>query len=330
LLEQHAAAFFEIGRFVEIIDDRLKLLAHRDGEHAALPDEDRRRLKESVTLVIAKKWAEGLGLDSVVRQLANIDDGLSANSSIVAAQVLFNQLQQRISAELPLRRFLYLAPDDAASYQKPLANWEAVVSRFPSVQFDISEAECCLATGHPTAAVFHLMRVAEIGLRALARVTRVPMLKTVDQENWGRLIPAIDTAINKMPEGRKTTKKRRDTKQFLSDVAANVGPMRYAWRDDVMHSHTQHSDPAARAILFAVRSTMTKLAERVDQNGKWVQTKSLPPPAKALIPSLLKSVSEESESVLRRVEDGPPYWLRYRLRLLMRPPISQMLPNNAA
>ena len=51
---------------------------------------------------------------------------------------------------------------------------DAVFDAFPSARFDIPEAGTCLAVGCNVAAAFHLMRVAEVGMRELGKDRPIP------------------------------------------------------------------------------------------------------------------------------------------------------------
>jgi hypothetical protein len=60
---------------------------------------------------------------------------------------------------VPLERAKYFPPINA-----PHIFGESVANAFPNSSYDIAEAGICLALARGTAAVFHLMRVLEIGL----------------------------------------------------------------------------------------------------------------------------------------------------------------------
>ena len=63
-----------------------------------------------------------------------------------------------------------------------------VFNAFPSANNDILEASNCLALERGTATVMHLMRVAEVGLKALASALGVTLgiISSRDQQSPGR------------------------------------------------------------------------------------------------------------------------------------------------
>ena len=83
---------------------------------------------------------------------------------------------------------------------------------FPSARADIREAGNCLATGCNTAAVFHLMRAVEWGLRALATDLGVRRLRGVRRSGRATLTPVAysqwETILNSLP-GHVASKLKR-------------------------------------------------------------------------------------------------------------------------
>jgi len=57
--------------------------------------------------------------------------------------------------------------------------------------FEIDEAAKCIAFGRATAAVFHLMRAMEIGIRALSRCLNIPDPVKPGERNWGAMLKSI-------------------------------------------------------------------------------------------------------------------------------------------
>ncbi len=82
--------------------------------------------------------------------------------------------------ELRGRLFFYVESERAKFWpmgEVPLFG-KLVEASFPSAIFDIRSAGTCLATGHSTAAVFHLMRAMEAGLAVLGKRFRVSLEHT--------------------------------------------------------------------------------------------------------------------------------------------------------
>ena len=83
------------------------------------------------------------------------------------------------------RQFIYRYPNDKlAQLHGWQTRWEPALSSFPSSEADVEASIDCWALGHPTASVFHAMRVLEHGLRALA----AELGKTFGVQNWQNII----------------------------------------------------------------------------------------------------------------------------------------------
>jgi hypothetical protein len=83
------------------------------------------------------------------------------------------------------RKFLQI--DDENLYRKGADLFGAdVATKFATTAaFEIDEAGKCLAVGRHTAAVFHLMRVMEVGVNAASACLRIPDPVKGSERNWG-------------------------------------------------------------------------------------------------------------------------------------------------
>jgi hypothetical protein len=98
------------------------------------------------------------------------------------------KLRHVIAEEIRERVFTYISPIKAPFFEQDALFGVRVNQRFPSAKSHIRSAGNCLAADLHTAAVFHLMCVAELGLRALAKRLHVAKVrKTVPLElgTWG-------------------------------------------------------------------------------------------------------------------------------------------------
>jgi hypothetical protein len=78
------------------------------------------------------------------------------------------ELEGRVSDEMTSQVILAIDADRRMLYEQPEPPFrQAVAERFPDANRDIAAAGRCLTLEEWTAAVFHLMRVLEQGLRAL-------------------------------------------------------------------------------------------------------------------------------------------------------------------
>jgi hypothetical protein len=127
-------------------------------------------------------------------------------------RVELDELCKQVITELWERFFVYLPPHHVEYADLPPKGKKDVVplfghavhDAFPSARQDIKDAGNCLALDLSTAAVFHLMQVAEHGLRTLAWDRRVRVTKgPIQLTNWEDIIKELENtekAIQSYPK----------------------------------------------------------------------------------------------------------------------------------
>jgi hypothetical protein len=175
-------------------------------------------------------------------------------------------LEKLADKELRGKLFLYI-PAEQAKYwpteKRRFPLGEMVADKFPSTNFDAGNSGHALAVELPTAAVFHLMRVLEIGLTALGKVFGVSLAYT----NWEPALAQIESKIANMRNdptwnGLPDCKEQQE---YYSQAASYLRTVKDAWRNYTMHVRAKYSDNEAEQIFNAVKGFMQKLAERVSE-----------------------------------------------------------------
>jgi hypothetical protein len=173
-------------------------------------------------------------------------------------------LLEEIEGELHHRRFAFVTNAKATIHDSLSKDWADVWATFPSSKADTEAATDCYALEQHTASVFHLMRVAEFGLRALAKKLRVKITHKgkacpVEYGDWGKVITEIKSKItlaHALPAGPK-----RQTKlEFYSDAADHCTFMKDIWRNNVSHTRKVYNESEALAVLSRVKGFMAFLA----------------------------------------------------------------------
>lgn len=139
-----------------------------------------------------------------------------------------------------------------------------VQSKFQSALFEIDEAGKCFALDRWTASVFHLMRVMEINVQAVARCLRIPDPVKQSQRNWGHILKAVDEAI----DAKKGNWAIAADEEFFGGVHILLDRVRNHWRNATMHVENKYTEEEAKDILEAVFAFTRKLASRLDEDGK--------------------------------------------------------------
>ena len=95
--------------------------------------------------------------------------------------------------ELAVRKFVMIENSKSEHLENEALFGDCVWASFPSAREDIKSAGNCLALNLNTAAVFHLMRTAELGMRALAENLKVRLKqkgksKPIKHAGWDDII----------------------------------------------------------------------------------------------------------------------------------------------
>lgn len=172
-------------------------------------------------------------------------------------------MQTRVRDEF-VTRYVVVVPTNKVPYYEPMKPpfGAKVETSFESMNFDISESGKCFGLGRYTACVFHLMRVLETGIRAIARCLGVPdPIKEADR-NWGKMLGNINDAI----KDKKAAMSAFDADLFNGAYIA-LDKVRSLWRNPTMHVGNKYTEEEAKEIWDAVSVFMRKLASRMDENG---------------------------------------------------------------
>jgi hypothetical protein len=210
-----------------------------------------------------------LKLESSEGQLSALHNrliGLVGNQNC-AHQIIessIEAIQNSLSLELSKRQFVFVPPDKAQYFEQETLFGESFHKKASAdINREVKEAGNCLAVGLNTAAVFHLMRVAEFGLRALARRFKIKTVRKtipISEASWGLVMQAIDDInTGKTP----TTKSHKRQKEFCNEVLVEMRGFKNFWRDKVMHAHDSYDAPSALSAFNHVKKFMVALAENI-------------------------------------------------------------------
>lgn len=167
-------------------------------------------------------------------------------------------LVSRIIDELNTQYYFHLDQRDVSFYLTERPFGDAVVSKFPKATEDISEAGKCLAMQRPTACVFHLMRVLELGVQTLGKKVKVKI--NVHTETWHQILLHVNKAVLALPS---KTPRQKAKKSRYAVASAHLESVRLAWRNEVMHPKQTYTREEARNVYNACSVFMAYLAELV-------------------------------------------------------------------
>jgi hypothetical protein len=152
-------------------------------------------------------------------------------------------------------------------------DWAPALKSFPSIEDEVQSAMECFAIDQNTAAIFHLMRVAELGLRLLSKERRVAIpKKPLEWADWNEILNHLRKKIEEI-----ASKKRGPAKdaalEFYRGALGEFESFKDVYRNNVMHVRKKYDEHQAASVLLHVREFMNRIAGKIDQGAtkqiKW-------------------------------------------------------------
>jgi hypothetical protein len=180
-------------------------------------------------------------------------------------------IRQSLFQELRKQKFAFIPPENAGFFEQEKLFGNAVFEKFPPARVEIKNAGNCLAADLHTAAVFHLMRVAEIGMRALAVHLKVVVHQNkkrvkIEQANWQAIIEAIKDKTQKMRDALSAKNKKTAHLNFYEVLADELYVFKEIWRNNTMHTRNEYNRDEAMGVYGRVRDFMQRLSTKVNSN----------------------------------------------------------------
>lgn len=181
------------------------------------------------------------------------------------ATILLDSLSQSITIDLASHLYLHINASKRTLFEQPEPVFgKQVADAFPIASYDVSEAAKCVALERSTAAVFHLMRVTEAALKAVAYYLSVEAPKNPNWGSWLRV----------MRDERLRRGGDWVDREFLQDICARLDAIKDAYRNTAMHIDIIYTEEEAQDLFQQTKQFMKKIASRLDENGEPVNQQS--------------------------------------------------------
>lgn len=216
---------------------------------------------------------ERSGMKQVSQQLATIKSNLDRpHMKHVALAAEARHALDLMLGVLKERKFLRVGLSRARYLDKDHLFGEGVAAAFPSASHDIKEAGNCLAAECGTASVFHLMRAAEIGLRALANDRQISFSKgTLDAKQWGEIVSQLEAYAGRLitvPATKWLSEPVRQAQiRFYQQAMIECRAFNDAWRRHIAHAHEGafYDCDQATSVLNHTKRFMKMLATKISE-----------------------------------------------------------------
>jgi hypothetical protein len=171
-----------------------------------------------------------------------------------------------VQNNLESRAFLFVPRHMVTYYDNHLLFGPGFLDAYPNDAVrDMVQAGTCYSARLATACVFHSMRVAEHGLRKLARhvgakITDKGKPCRIEYGTWDKVIQAIKNKIATARQ-RPSGPARQRRLEFYSAAADHCEYMKDIWRNEVSHTRREYKQAEALAVLNRVKDFVLLLVD---------------------------------------------------------------------
>jgi hypothetical protein len=234
---------------------------------ADVPKRDRSKFLTSGCLAFFKKQERLLEDYALHRRVEAIEKDLYDDNSLCIETFIreLEGIRDQLVIALSRQQFCYIDRVRATFLDRKQAFGELVDAKIPKARADIADACKAIAANLDTAAVYHLMRAAELGLRAIANSLGVTVSDKkqqipIEYATWEQLTANSRnkiTAIRQDPKGPQ----KNEALQAYSDIADRSEYIRDLWRNDLSHTRRRYSGEETIGIFDRINGFMQAAAK---------------------------------------------------------------------
>jgi hypothetical protein len=153
--------------------------------------------------------------------------------------------------------------------------WKGIIDAFHSAKREIEAGVDCFAMGDYPGCIFHMMRIAELGLRLLAierGIRKVRNNKPLEYAMWGEILHKLQEALDDLRTARgnkrSLTAKKRENREaaisFYSTIISDLQAL-LPLRDRISHYRDKADIGQAFTSMNRVHEMMTVMAPRLNE-----------------------------------------------------------------
>jgi hypothetical protein len=215
---------------------------------------------------------ESMGLRSAMHRVNRVHGALYQGRgypSYATVERELTTLGQAIEDDLKNEHFYHYPADKAEAIRSVHRAWDLTIKSFPSAGTEIVDAVDCYAVGHNTASVFHLMRVAEYGLRALARERGVTFPKhPLEWADWQNILEQTEAKAKDATKGMPRGPAKDAALAFYSGAIGQFHAFKDTYRNVTMHVQRRYDELDALRATNQVRDFMNGLSVRIGEKTR--------------------------------------------------------------
>ncbi|SRR6266478_308709 len=210
---------------------------------------------------------------SLINQIITLEQEILKQTVDRRESVLHARLKailKGVEHNLDLRRFMFIPAEQAPYWNSFFTLGDEFLITFPhDAKVELQELGNCFCAGRWTACVLHSMRLAEHGLRKLAKSFKIKIsdrgkICPIEYGDWNKIITEIR---NKIIEVRKKPvgPKKEEALQFYSQSADHCEYMKDIWRNELAHTRRFYDKSEALGVINRVRDFIQMLAKHYVQ-----------------------------------------------------------------
>jgi hypothetical protein len=209
---------------------------------------------------------ETVEFEQARNRIDQFERGILSDCTIARMQSEIENLIVEIIGELKKRSFFFVSLDRAKVLNEfPFG--KEVADAFPSTKEDVEQAASCLAMELHLAAMFHLMRVAEGGLRCLASDRQIVFPTDLKLQTWEDVLRELERCEAKIQNFPKTPK-REEQFAFYHGAMMELKRFKNIWRNRIVHLRNEPIDREEALSTFNhVKAFMVILAGHISENS---------------------------------------------------------------
>ena len=233
-----------------------------------IPPAEKQRIQNSIQFITDQ--CRRMRLTGAENRLGRIATAFRQGTNYAGLAQELKVLREAIDDDIQYERFYHYPKEAGNLLLRYTVDWAATLAAYPSKDMDleIKSAVDCMALTQPTAAIFHFMRIAEFGLRALARDQRVKLPKyAIEWATWQELIREIENQVKKINAKPRSAKKDAAL-EFYNGALAGFSGFKDMYRNSVMHIRKAYELPDAEMAMRQVRDFMNRLSAKIGEQTK--------------------------------------------------------------
>jgi hypothetical protein len=263
---------FSLHRFVwalRVLSQELRIAVERSLAipDALLDEEDDKRLRGNFGLVT--KVCTELVLERACSRIERINHALRDRLTYTQIASELGTLMEAIHDDIQHEHFYHYPRGKLQPLYFVQREWTATLAAFPSLQKEIEEGLDCYGLDHHTACVFHMMRVAEIGLRSLARERGVSFPKhPLEWADWQNILEQTESKARAATSGMPRGPAKDAALAFYSGALGQLHAFKDTFRNVVMHVRRDYDELDGQRAINQVRDFMDSLSAKIGEKTR--------------------------------------------------------------